>query len=217
MKVDAEERSYFGFGSSIRVRTGEIVMNFLALSSTQIEIIVGIVLMAAAGIAIVLSLRKRRTERLRTQFGGAEYTRAVTEGGSRQQAEAVLDKRAERVERLHIRPLTPSDRARFVESWGIVQARFVDGPGGAVTDADQLLGDVMSTRGYPVSDFEQRVADISTDHPLVLDNYRLAHHTAVRQNQGLASTEDLRQAMIHYRTLFEELISEPDAARPYNA
>jgi hypothetical protein len=172
--------------------------------------------MAAVGIAILLSLRKRRTERLCTQFGGAEYTRTVREGGSRRQAEAVLDKRAERVERLHIRPLAPGDRARFVESWGRVQARFVDGPGGAVTDADQLLGDVMSTRGYPVSDFEQRVADISTDHPLVLDNYRAAHHTAVRQTQGLASTEDLRQAMIHYRTLFEELIRAPEAARPYN-
>jgi hypothetical protein len=192
-------------------------MNFSALSSIQIETIIAIVLMAAASIAIVLSFRKRRTERLRTQFGGAEYTRAVTEGGSRRQAEAVLDKRSERVERLHIRPLAPGDRARFVESWGRVQARFVDGPGSAVTDADQLLGDVMSTRGYPVSDFEQRVADISTDHPLVLDNYRAAHHTAVRQTRGLASTEDLRQAMIHYRTLFEELIREPAVASPHNA
>jgi hypothetical protein len=192
-------------------------MNFSALSSTQIETIIAIVLMAAASIAIVLSFRKRRTERRRTQFGGAEYTRAVTEGGSRRQAEAVLDKRSERVERLHIRPLTPGDRARFVESSGRVQARFVDGPGSAVTDADQLLGDVMSTRGYPVSDFEQRVADISTDHPLVLDNYRAAHHTAVRQTRGLASTEDLRQAMIHYRTLFEELIREPAVASPHNA
>ena len=192
-------------------------MNFSALSSTQIETIIAIVLMIAASIAIVLSLRKRRTERLRTQFGEAEYSRAVTEGGSRRQAEAVLDKRAERVERLHIRPLAPGDHARFLESWGRVQARFVDGTGGAVTDADQLLGDVMSTRGYPVSDFEQRVADISTDHPLVLDNYRAAHHTAVRQTRGLASTEDLRQAMIHYRTLFEELIRDPAVVSPYKA
>src|SRR5271169_5331921 len=188
-------------------------MNFSALSSTQIEIIAAIVLVAAVGIGIVLSLRKRRTERLRTQFGGAEYTRSVREGGSRRQAEAVLDKRAERVERLHIRSLAPGDRARFVESWGRVQARFVDGPGGAVTDADQLLGDVMSTRGYPVGDFEQRVADISVDHPLVLDNYRAAHQTALRQTKGQANTEDLRQAIIHYRTLFEELVNEPEIAR----
>jgi hypothetical protein len=205
MKIQAEEGLILVLDLRIRVRTGEIVMNLSALSSTQIEIIVAIVLMAAVGIAILLSLRKRRTERPCTQFGGAEYTRTVREGGSRRQAEAVLDKRAERVERLHIRPLALGDRARFVE-----------GPGGAVTDADQLLGDVMSTRGYPVSDFEQRVADIPTDHPLVLDNYRAAHHTAVRQTQGLASTEDLRQAMIHYRTMFEELIRAPEAARPYN-
>jgi len=189
-------------------------MNLSALSTTQIGTIVVIVLMLVAGIALLLLIRKRRTERLRTQFGGAEYTRAVQEGGSRRQAEAVLDGRAERVERLHIRPLAPADRTRFVESWAIVQARFVDGPGGAVTDADQLLGDVMATRGYPMSDFEQRAADISVDHPLVLDNYRAAHHCALRQTRGQATTEDLRQAMIHYRTLFEELVAVPEAARP---
>ena len=83
---------------------------------------------------------------------------------------------------------------------------------GAVTEADQLLSDVMSTRGYPVSDFEQRAADISVDHPLVLENYRTAHEIALRQTQGKASTEDLRQAMVHYRTLFDELVSDPEAA-----
>ena len=107
----------------------------------------------------------------------------------------------ERVEAFHVRPLTAGDRARFVESWRKVQARFVDGPAGAVTEADQLLGDVMSTRGYPVSDFEQRAADISVDHPLVLENYRTAHEIALRQTRGQANTEDLRQAMVHYRTL----------------
>jgi hypothetical protein len=172
-----------------------------------------IIVVLAAGIAIALFVRKRRTQRLRTQFGGAEYTRAVKEGGSWQKAEAALDDRAERVERFHIRPLAPGDRTRVIESWARVQARFVDGPGGAVTDADQLLGDVMFTRGYPVSDFEQRAADLSVDHPLVLENYRAAHETALRQSRGQANTEDLRQAMIHYRTLFEELVGEPEAAR----
>lgn len=189
-------------------------MNFPEISTAQIGIVIVVILMAAAGIAILFSIRKRRTERLRTKFGGVEYTRAVKEGGSQRKAEAMLEGRVERVERLHIQPLSPVDRARFVESWARVQARFVDGPGGAVTDADQLLGDVMSTRGYPVSDFEQRVADISADHPLVLDNYRAAHHTAIRQTQGQANTEDLRQAMIHFRSLFEELVSEPEAVRP---
>jgi hypothetical protein len=193
-------------------------MNLSELSTTQIVMaIVVVAVIAVGGIAIWFSIRKRRTQKLRSQFGSAEYTRAVSEGGSQRKAEAALDRRAERVEALHIRPLAPGDRARFVDSWARVQARFVDSPGGAVTDADQLLGDVMSTRGYPMSDFEQRAADISVDHPLVLDNYRAAHQAALRQTRGQASTEDLRQAMIHYRTLFEELVAEPELARAKTA
>ena len=192
-------------------------MNLSALSTAQIALIIAVAVLLVAGIAIVFSIRKRKTERLRTQFGGAEYNRAVKEGGSRQKAEAVLDKRADRVESFHIQPLGPGDRIRFVESWRRVQARFVDGPGGAVTEADQLLRDVMSTRGYPVSDFEQRAADISVDHPLVLEHYRSADEIAVRQAQGQANTEDLRQAMIHYRALFQELVGEPELARTKTA
>jgi hypothetical protein len=192
-------------------------MKLTALSMLQIAIFIAIAVVIAAGVAISVVVRKRRTARLRNQFGGAEYTRAVREGGSQQKAEAALDGRTERVERLHIRPLGAGDRARLIETWGRVQARFVDGPGGAVTDADQLLGDVLSTRGYPVGDFEQRAADISVDHPLVLENYRAAHDSALRQARGQASTEDLRQAMIHYRTLFEELVVEPEIARAHSA
>lgn len=192
-------------------------MNLSAVTPAQIAIIIAVVVMLAVGIGIWLFARKRRTEGLRTQFGSAEYSRTLKEGGSRQKAEAALDKRAERVESFHIRPLSASDRARFVESWGRVQARFVDGPGSAITDADQLIGDVMSTRGYPVSDFEQRVADVSVDHPLVVENYRVAHQSALRQYQGKASTEDLRQAMIHFRTLFEELVGEPELTRRQSA
>ena len=188
-------------------------MNLSELSGTEVFIVIAIAVLAVAGIAFWLLTRKR-TARLRTKFGGAEYSRAVKEGGSQRRAEAMLDKRAERVERLQIRPLAAADRARFTESWSKVQARFVDGPGGAITDADKLLGDVMTTRGYPVSDFEQRAADISVDHPLVLENYRLAHESALRQTKGQASTEDLRMAMIHYRTLFEELVREPEVVRP---
>lgn len=187
-------------------------MNLSAVSTTQIAVVIAVIVLAAVAIIISVFLRKRRTDKLRTQFGGAEYTRAVNEGGGRRKAEAVLDQRAERVESMHIRTLAPADRARFVESWAKVQARFVDGPGSAVTDADQLLGDVMYTRGYPVTDFEQRAADISVDHPLVLDNYRAAHQIAMRQKLGQANTEDMRRAMIHYRTLFEELVGEPEVA-----
>jgi hypothetical protein len=111
--------------------------------------------------------------------------------------------------RFHVRPLAAGDQARFRKSWSEVQTRFIDGPAGAVTAADQLLGDVLSTRGYPLSGFEQRVADISVDHPLVLANYRKAHEIALQQTRGEASTEELRQAMVHYRTLFEELVNEP--------
>jgi hypothetical protein len=179
------------------------------LSTTEIVLIGTLVVVLAAAVAAFVWQRKRRTEKLRTQFGGAEYARAVEHGGNRRKAEAGLEERAQRVEAFHVRPLAAGDRARFLECWRGVQARFVDGPAGAVREADGLLGDVMSTRGYPVSDFEQRAADISVDHPLVLENYRTAHAIALRQLGGKATTEELRQAMVHYRTLFEELISEP--------
>ena len=179
------------------------------LSTTEIVLIAGFVVILASAAVAFRWQRKRRTERLRTQFGGAEYARAVGQGGNRRKAEAGLEERAQRVEAFHVRPLAPADRARFLESWRGLQARFVDGPAGAVSEADRLLGDVMSTRGYPVADFEQRAADISVDHPLVLENYRAAHEIALRQTGGKATTEELRQAMVHYRTLFEELVSEP--------
>ena len=185
-------------------------MSITALNASALALIIGLAVIVAVGIAAWILFRKRRTARLRTRFGGAEYARAVQEGGNRRQAEAKLDERKERVESLHIRPLASGDRTRFVESWRRVQARFVDGPGGAVTEADQLLGDVMSTRGYPVSDFEQRAEDISVDHPQVMENYRTGHGIALRQTRGQASTEELRQAMIHYRTLFEELVGGPE-------
>jgi len=189
-------------------------MNLSEVGTTQLAIAIVIAMMLIAVISTWYFVRKRRTERLRNRFGGGEYSRAVKVGGSRRQAEAELDKRAERVEALHIRPLAAGERTRFVDSWTRVQARFVDSPPGAVTEADQLLGDLMSTRGYPMSNFEQRAADISVDHPLVLDNYRAAHQAALRQTRGEATTENLRQAMIHFRTLFEELVGEPEAAHP---
>lgn len=184
-------------------------MNITTLGPIELALIIGFAVLVVAGIVAWFFLRKRRTEKLRAQFG-AEYDRAVKEDGGRRHAEAGLKERTARVESLNIRQLSQGDRTRFAESWSRVQARFVDGPGGAVTEADQLLRDVMSTRGYPVSDFEQRAADISVDHPLVMENYRTAHAIAVRQTQGQANTEDLRQAMIHYRTLFDELVGEPE-------
>jgi len=185
-------------------------MDITNVSTTELALIIALVVVLFVGVVAFLLHRKRRTEKLRAQFGGAEYARAVEKGGNRRHGEARLEERTQRVEGLHVRQLAARDRARFVESWRAIQARFVDGPAGAVTEADQLLVDVMSTRGYPVSTFDQRAADISVDHPLVLENYRTAHAIALRQTQGQANTEDLRQAMVHYRTLFEELVNEPE-------
>jgi hypothetical protein len=182
------------------------------MDTTTLTIIVSVILIAAAGVAAVIFLRKRKTKQLRTRFG-PEYARAVQESGGRRQGEAGLQEREKRVEGFAIRPLARTDRERYIASWRKVQAQFVDDPKSSVSEADRLLGDVMSTRGYSVSDFEQRSADISVNHPLVVENYRAAHEIAVRHASGQASTEDLRQAMIHYRTLFDELVAEPEMAR----
>ena len=114
--------------------------------------------------------------------------------------------RERRVDQLRIRTLTTEERARFEEAWRNDQARFVDDPAGAVTDADRLIADLMATRGYPVSDFDQRAADVSVHYPAVVENYRIAHDIAMRHERGKASTEDLRNAMVHYRALFGELL-----------
>jgi hypothetical protein len=184
------------------------------MSTTTLIAIVAIVVALAAGLAMLVLLRTRHTGKLREQFGGTEYDRAVEEGGSQRDAEAELDMRAARVESFKLQQLTPADQTRYEDSWHGIQARFVDSPGGAVADADQVLRDVMATRGYPMSEFEQRAADISVDHPKVIKAYRSAHEIALRQANGQASTEDLRQAMIHYRALFEELVGDHRTALP---
>jgi hypothetical protein len=156
-----------------------------------------------------ITLSRVRSQRLRDRFG-PEYDRTVHSEGSLRKAEAALEARAKRVASLHIHPLSQADAARFDQSWRGIQARFVDDPHGAVTDADRLVGEVMAARGYPVGEFEQRVADISVDHPDVVMNYRAAREIASIHAQGKASTEDLRQAMVHYRALFRDLLETTD-------
>jgi hypothetical protein len=183
---------------------------------TNNEIIAIVAVVAFVVIAIIVwEVNRHRTRRLRAQFG-PEYDRTVAEVGRRSKAEAHLAERSERVHKLDIRALSPDERTRFVDEWGRVQAHFVDAPAGAVAEADQLLGDVMATCGYPVGNFQQRAADISVDHPVVTQNYRTAHEIALRQASGQATTEELRRAMIHYRALFDELVGMPRAvdARP---
>jgi hypothetical protein len=190
-------------------------MNLSELGTPQI-IAIAVVLLLVIGLVAFLLSQKRRSARLRERFG-PEYERAVAEGGDRKRAEAKLAERANRVESFHLRPLSPSDRANFVETWNRVQAHFVDNPSGAVSEADQLLGVVMAARGYPVADFEQRAADISVDHAGVVQNYRTAHDIALRHARGEATTEDLRKAMIHYRELFDHLVSEAKTVDPREA
>ena len=165
------------------------------------------------GIVAMFVSRRRRSEHLKEHFG-PEYHRAVVEAGSPSKAEAELAKREKRVEKLDIRPLSPAEREDFGRRWTEVQARFVEDPPRAVAFADALLGEVMKARGYPVSDFDQRAGDISVEHPQVVDHYRTAHDIALRHERGEAGTEDLRQAMIHYRALFEELAGTGEPATP---
>ncbi|HJR63169.1 MAG TPA: hypothetical protein VJ803_05660 [Gemmatimonadaceae bacterium] len=173
----------------------------------QTMLIFIVALVVLGGVAVWLTMQRRRSDRLRAQYG-PEYERVVRESGDRRRAEAELEHRAERVEQLHIRPLEEDERARFAELWRADQARFVDDPKGAVTEADRLVADLMIARGYPVADFQQRAADISVDHPRVVENYRAARDIAVRHQRGEASTEDLRQAMVYYRGLFSELLEQ---------
>lgn len=174
--------------------------------------VIGIAAVAIVLIALVawLVVRKRRstTAGLRQRFG-SEYERAVLKHGSARKAEAKLADREKRVEKLTIRALSPMEHDRFSEKWETVQSGFIDSPKGAVAQADDLVSSLMKTRGYPVSDFDQRAADISVDHPQMVENYRSAHEIALRAGKGAATTEDLRTAMIHYRSLFEELTHVP--------
>lgn len=171
-----------------------------------IAIVVAVVVIALVAWAIV---RSRRTAALKSRFG-PEYERALRERGSASEAETALLQRQKRVEKFRMRDLTAEEREGFITEWRLVQARFVDDPKRAVTDADDLVARLMQARGYPMSNFEQRAADISVDHPQVVDNYRAAHQIALRQRQGQATTEDLRNAIIYYRSLFDELLQTPN-------
>jgi hypothetical protein len=178
-------------------------------------IILVIALVAAIGVAIWLFMRNRQTSALQDRFG-PEYDRALEAHHDQREAERDLRQREERIEHLNIRPLEREERARFADRWHAVQSRFVDEPTGATDEADELVGEVMAARGYPVGDFEQRAADVSVNHPRVVEHYRAAHAIALRNARGDADTEQLRQALVHFRALFEELLeaATPDREAP---
>jgi hypothetical protein len=175
-------------------------------------LIAAVVVLALIAIGAWLWSRKRQSEHLAQRFG-PEYERTLTQHGDRAKAEAELRARERRVEKLSLVPLAPADAQQFSRSWRELQARFVDNPKGVLLDADRLVRELMLRRGYPMGDFERRAADISVDHPAVVDHYRAAHVIAERDHRGEANTEDMRQAVVHYRALFDELLEVAEPAR----
>jgi hypothetical protein len=179
---------------------------------TDVAIIIG-ALVLVLFIVGVFMIKRRRREHLKHRFG-PEYDQAVHQHKDPGAAERELAMRERRVAKLNIRPLLPDDAARFAEAWRQTQTQFVDDPQGAVSKADRLVADLMQARGYPLGEFEQRAADISVDHPRVVANYRAARAIAERHARGQSNTEDLRQALVHYRELFADLLEVHDKPLP---
>ncbi len=176
---------------------------------TWLWVVIIIAAVVLVAVVVAAALRTRRTRSLHERFG-AEYDRVAADAPSRREAEAELREREKRRDELDIRPLDARDSARYRGRWQDLQARFVDDPPGAVAEADVLIQEVMRARGYPVDDFDTRSADLSVDHPDVVENYRAGHAIAVAHARGNAGTDELRQAVRHYRTLFESLVEDSD-------
>ena len=175
------------------------------MNTTTMIITVVLVLVVIGAILGLVFSRRRRSERLQDQFG-PEYDHTVQAMGGEKKAQTELEERQKHVEALDIRPLSASERERYLTDWTAVQTKFVDDPGKAIIGADRLIMEVMQSWAYPVSDFEQRAADISVKYPALVSNYRAAREIAIKNEQHQADTEELRQAMIYYRSLFEELL-----------
>lgn len=177
--------------------------------STWVWIVIAIAVVIVVLAIVWSAMRKKRTRGLQDTFG-REYDRTVDQAGGRRAAERELSDRQKQHEQLDIRPLSPESRDRYLRRWQSTQARFVDDPRGAVAEADTLVQDVMQERGYPTKDFERRVADISVDHPDLVEKYRTANGIARASERGEASTEDMRHSVRHYRALFSELLDVGD-------
>ena len=178
--------------------------------STVVIVILIVVILALLAVGAALYLRRRRSEQLREQFG-PEYEREVAGAPNRAAAEKDLQGRQKRHNTLDIRPLEHDERVGYRESWDKLQGAFVDSPGDAVREADRLVIAIMASRGYPTDDFDQRAADVSVEHPEVVEHYRRAHQIAVAHARGDAGTEDLRQAAISYRSLVQALLDDTNS------
>jgi hypothetical protein len=176
-----------------------------SLDTHTMNMLATVMLIALVAIAGWILYQRSQSHRLEQRFGN-EYYRMLEEVGDRSKAETELRQREKRVQKLNIVPLSPTDAERFQQDWKSLQARFVDSPHGVLVEADRLVRELMLKRGYPMGDFELRAADISVDHPQVVDHYRKAHEIALRTGDGAADTEDMRKAVVHYRALFNELL-----------
>ena len=179
------------------------------MNTTYSIVAVVLILLVAGAILMPVFSRRKKTERLQGKFG-SEYDHTVETLGNEKKAHLELENRQKHVASLNIHPLSAIERERYLADWSRVQSKFVDEPGQAIMDADHLIMEVMHLRGYPISDFEQRAADVSVKYPELVSNYRAARVIALKNEQYLADTEELRQAMIYYRSLFDELLeTEP--------
>jgi len=181
------------------------------VNTTYIVILVVLVLVVIGVILGLVFARRRRSEQLHDKFG-PEYDHTVQSLGNEKKAQTELEERQKYVEALDIHPLSVEERERYVAEWTAVQSKFVDEPGQAIVEADRLIMEVMQMRAYPISDFEQRAADVSVSYPALVSNYRAARVIALKNEQHQADTEELRQAMIYYRSLFEELLETETVA-----
>lgn len=181
---------------------------------TWFWIVIALAVVVAVLAVVWTGIRTNRSKKLHEQFG-SEYDRVAADAPTKREAESELRERRRRREQLDIRPLEPDERETYRRRWLAIQAEFVDDPSKSVAKADSLIQNVMRDRGYPVDDFDTRAADLSVDHPDVVENYRAGHGIAVAHERGKATTDDLRKAVQHYRALFDELVEarEPDEAR----
>lgn len=189
--------------------SGTATVGRLVLSSTAITVLVAVVIVVAVVVALVLVARRR--SRLKNQFG-PEYDRTVDEAGSKRAAHRELADRKAEHDKLQLRELSPQSRQRYETSWQGVQEGFVDSPDAAVVEADRVVGELMRERGYPTGDYDKQARLLSVEHAKVLEHYRAAHDVAEAHERQQASVEDLRQAMLHYRALFGELLNTGDSA-----
>jgi len=185
-----------------------VLFRSVPLDTTTVILIAVVAIVVIA--AVFFAMRKKRSQQLRQHFG-PEFERTVQATGDERKAEEELEDRKKRVSSFHIRALSAEDKARFSREWRVAQAKFVDEPSRAINDADELIQKAMQARGYPLGDFEQRAADISVNYPRVVENYRAARQIALRNRKGESTTEDLRQGMVYYRELFEEILEERPA------